>query len=389
MPNDSIIFSIFLIFTGASLLATLALYLRQAMLIAYLALGAILGPWGVALVTEAALIQDMARIGIIFLLFLLGLNLAPNKLLRLIRETTLVTLFSALIFAGFAAGVAALFGFVGNDLLLIGLSASFSSTIIGLKLLPTTVLHHRHTGEVIVSVLLLQDLLAIVAMLVLRGAGSSGIPTLQILLHAVALPVLLLVAWLGQRYVLLPLMRRFDRLEEYLFLLTIGWCLGLSQLAHALGLSNEIGAFAAGVALANSPIAPHIAERLKPLRDFFLVMFFFAIGAGFDLSAASQVWLPAGLLGGGLLLLKPLVFRFLLVKQSESERLGWETGVRLGQMSEFSLLIVFVAAQHHLMSLSASFLVQFATIITFIVSTYWIVLHYPTPIALKDELRRD
>ena len=383
------LFSLFLIFCGAAVLATVALYLRQAMLIAYLAVGAILGPWGLALVTDADLIQDIARIGIIFLLFLLGLNLSPRKLFHLLRETTLVTLFSALIFASVAGLIAWGYGFGGGDILLIGVAASFSSTIIGLKLLPTTVLHHRHTGEVIISVLLLQDLIAIVALLVVHGLQGEQSPFLDIALLLLALPALGVVAWFGQRYVLLKLFLRFDRIQEYIFLLTIGWCLGLAQLAETIGLSYEIGAFTAGVALAASPIALHIAESLKPLRDFFLVMFFFGLGAGFDLAAAWQVVIPAVLIGFSLLLIKPVVFRFLLVKQAESNKLAWETGIRLGQLSEFSLLIVFVARQNGIISDPAFYAVQLATILSFIVSAYWIVIRYPTPIALHDRLRRD
>ncbi len=383
------IFSLFLIFSGAAVLATVALYLRQAMLVAYLALGAILGPWGLALVTDAELIRDIARVGIIFLLFLLGLNLSPQKLLRLLRETTLVTLVSALIFALVAALIAWGYGFGGGDVLLVGLAASFSSTIIGLKLLPTTVLHHRHTGEVIISVLLLQDLIAIIALLVVHGLRGGQPPMLGIALLFMALPALGAVAWFGQRWLLLKLFRKFDRIQEYIFLLAIGWCLGLAQLAQTLGLSYEIGAFTAGVAIATSPIALHIAESLKPLRDFFLILFFFGLGAGFDLAAAWQVVIPAALIAGVLLVIKPVVFRFLLVRHAESNKLAWETGVRLGQLSEFSLLIVFVARQNGVISDPAFYAVQLATLLSFIISAYWIVLRYPTPIALSERLRRD
>ena len=389
MHSESILFSIFLIFSGAALLATVALYLRQAMLVAYLALGAMLGPWGFALVTDAKLIQDIARIGIIFLLFLLGLNLSPLKLFQLIRETTLVTLFCTLAFGSVAGAVAWGFGLGLSDIIIVGVSASFSSTIIGLKLLPTTVLHHRHTGEVIISVLLLQDLIAIIAMLVIQGYGHGELPLSDIALLFLALPVLGVTVWLGHRYVILKLFLKFDRIQEYIFLLTIGWCLGVAQLAEVMGLSYEIGAFSAGVAIASSPIALHIAESFKPLRDFFLVMFFFGLGAGFDISAAYHVIIPATLIAVILLIIKPVVFRFLLVKQAESNKLAWETGVRLGQLSEFSLLVVFVAEQNGLITLETFYMVQLATIITFIVSAYWIVARYPTPIALKDSLRRD
>ncbi len=389
MHSESILFSIFLIFGGAALLATVALYLRQAMLVAYLAIGAILGPWGLGLVADADLISDIARIGIIFLLFLLGLNLSPQKLFNLLRETTLVTVFCTLIFGGIGSGIALAFGFAPVDSLVIGICASFSSTIVGLKLLPTTVLHHRHIGEVIISVLLLQDLIAIIAMLVIQGYGGSGEAlATNILKGFIALPILGLIAWGGHRFVIFKLFQKFDRIEEYVFLISIGWCLSLAQLAEFLGLSYEIGAFAAGVAIATSPMALHISVSLKPLRDFFLVLFFFALGAGFDMVAATDIILPAILIAAVLLIIKPIVFRYLLVSQAETNPLAWETGVRLGQLSEFSLLIVFAARQNQMITPETFYVVQLATILSFIISVYWIVAKYPTPIAINDKLRR-
>ncbi len=379
----------FLIFGGAALLATVALYLRQAMLVAYLAIGAILGPWGLGLVSDADLISDIAHIGIIFLLFLLGLNLSPQKLFELFRETTLVTVFCTLVFGGIAGSIALAFGYSIVDALIIGICSSFSSTIVGLKLLPTTVLHHRHIGEVIISVLLLQDMIAIVAMLVIQGYGGSGEAlAFDIIKGFIALPVLGLVAWAGHRFIIFKLFEKFGRIQEYIFLISIGWCLSLAQLAVFAGLSYEIGAFVAGVAIATSPMALHISESLKPLRDFFLVLFFFALGAGFDMVAATGVILPAILIAATLLIIKPIVFRFLLVSQAESNKLAWETGVRLGQLSEFSLLIVFVARQNQIITPETFYIVQLATIITFIISVYWIVAKYPTPISVNDKLRR-
>ena len=165
--------------------------------------------------------------------------------------------------------------------------------------------------------------------------------------------------------------------------------MGESTILYSIFLIFTGGAFIAGVSLATNPVSRFIAESLKPLRDFFLVMFFFGLGAGFDISAATSVIIPAVLIAATLLIIKPVVYRYLLVRQSETNKLAWETGVRLGQLSEFSLLVVFVARQNELITLDAFNLVQLATIITFIVSAYWIVAKYPTPIALSDSLRRD
>lgn len=383
------IHSLFLIFVGAAVFGTLALVARQSLIIGYIVLGMVLGPWGLKWVTDTDLIQDISNIGIIFLLFLLGLNLSPRKLLVLLRQTMIVTLLTSAVFASVGWAFATLAGFNTVNAIIIGVACMFSSTIIGLKLLPTTVLHHRHTGEVIISVLLLQDIIAIVVLIAFQAASSELNTMVELAKLVVMLPLLLLFAWALKRWVLLKLLSKYDRIQEYVFLLALAWCLGIAHLAHAIGFSHETGAFIAGITVATSPIALFIAESLKPLRDFFLVMFFFALGAGLNLSALDQIWLPAILLGGAMLVVKPVIFRFALHRVSETSKLGWETGFRLGQMSEFSLLIVFVALQSALIEPAAVYFVQLATLVTFIGSSYSIVLRYPTPVAVSEKLRRD
>ncbi len=383
------IYSLFLIFVGAAIFATLALLARQSLIIGYIILGIVLGPSGAAWITDTDLIQDISNIGIIFLLFLLGLNLSPRKLIELLRQTLIVTLLTSAVFASIGWAFATLAGFNTVNAIVVGVACMFSSTIIGLKLLPTTVLHHRHTGEVIVSVLLLQDMIAIVVLLAFQALSSEQQMALELAKLVVLLPAMIALAFALERWVLLKLFFKYDRIQEYVFLLALAWCLGIAQLAHSIGFSYETGAFIAGISVATSPIAMFIAESLKPLRDFFLVLFFFALGAGLKLSALSQIWLPAVLLGAAMLLVKPIVFRFALHRVSETNKLGWETGFRLGQMSEFSLLIVFVALQSAIIDSATVYFVQLATLVTFIGSSYSIVLRYPTPVAVSERLRRD
>jgi Kef-type K+ transport system membrane component KefB len=387
--NDPVVFSIFLIFSGAALLATLALYVRQSLIVAYIALGLLLGPAGLGWVGDVELLRDISQIGIVFLLFLLGLNLLPQKLLQLFREAVWVTLGVSLAcaFVGFA--VASLAGLAPGESLLVGVAVSFSSTILGVKLLPTTVLHHQRIGGIIVSVLLLEDLIAIAVLLSLHGAAQGDVTVMAFVRLVAGLVGVLVAAFVLERVLLRRLFMRFDRIHEYVFLVTLGWCLGVAAFAHGVGLSYEIGAFIAGVALASGPIALYIAESLKPLRDFFLVLFFFALGAGFNLSQLPSVWLPALALAALLLVFKPFARRALLTWQGEKPSAAWEVGVRLGQISEFALLIVALAAQGGLMSSRAAQLVQLATLITFVASSYYIVARFHSPLALTDKLRRD
>ncbi len=387
--GDPIIFALFLIFTGAAVMATLALYARQALLVSYIVLGILFGPSVFGLVADAELVKEVAHIGIIFLLFLLGINLPPQRLVKLLRETTWITGISSFLFfcIGALAGLA--MGFSLIECLVVGAALMFSSTILGLKLLPTTVLHHQRTGDLIISILLLQDLIAIVILLVLQAQSQVNLPWMNVGLLFLSLPGLVAFAYLFERYVLVRVLRRFDKIHEYMFLVAIGWCLGLAQLASMLGLSYEIGAFIAGVAMASSPISMFIAESLKPLRDFFLVMFFFALGAGFDLHILMDVLLPAVIVAVLVLGLKPLVFKVLFQRSGEDEARSGEIGVRLGQISEFSLLIAMLAFDLNVIGDRAAHLIEVAALLTFIASSYLVVMRYPTPIAVSDRLRRD
>lgn len=389
MPDNTIVYSIFLIFTGAAIFATLALFARQALIVGYIILGIIFGPWGFALIDDASLISDISHIGIIFLLYLLGLDLLPQQLMQMLGKALKVTFISSIIFACFGYLTGFIFGYSAAESILIAAVTMFSSTIIGLKLLPTTILHHKHTGQVIISILLIQDLIAIIILLLLQGYGKGGNLAMDIVFQLLALPVLIGITWLIQRYVLIKLIIKYDQIHEYIFLLAIAWCLGIAELAILLGLSHEIGAFVAGVSLASSPIALFITERLKPLRDFFLIIFFFSLGAGFNISLLGELIAPALLLASLTVVVKPKVFAFLLKKEGEKKHISREVGFRLGQISEFSLLIAVLAVQSKFIGEATSNMIQLTTLITFIISSFIIVRSYPTPMAVTDKLRRD
>lgn len=379
----------FLIFTGTAVLSTVALYTRQSLLVAYIVLGAILGPWGLKLVSNSDVIKQAGDFGIIFLLFLLGLHLHPQNLFHSLRKMSLLTLFSSIIFFSCGFITSYLFGYSVTQSAVIGVASMFSSTIIGIKLLPTTVLHHQHRGELLISILLLQDIIAIAVMLAFQILADKQAGFNQLGWIVSAFPVLLFVAYIFQRYVLGPLLQRFDKIHEYIFILSVGWCLCMSQIGQYFGLSDEIGAFIAGVALATSPIAFYIAESLKPLRDFFLVIFFFSVGASFNFDYFTTVIVPALFLSTLLLILKPAVFQWLLFRSGEVKSVSKELGVRLGQMSEFSLLVIYLGLQTHVLPATTAYMVEAAIIITFIVSCYWTVMWYPTPLATTDKMRRD
>ncbi|MCK5002853.1 MAG: cation:proton antiporter [Gammaproteobacteria bacterium] len=385
---SNIIYELVVIFAGATVFATLFLYLKQPVMLAYIVFGMIAGPWGLGVIKHAEHIEQLSHLGIILLLFLIGLNLQPERLLKLFSKTALFTLITSALFMLLTAAMAKLFGYGMRESLIIGAAMMFSSTIVGLKLIPTTTLHHRHRGEMMTSVLLLQDVIAIVLILMLSSGAEENVQ-LTALFLLVKLIVMVLVSFFSVRYVVNALFQRFDIIAEYVFLLSLGWGLLGAGVANYIGLSYEMGAFIAGVTFASSPVAQVVAENLKPLRDFFLILFFFAIGANINLLMAGRVLLDASIIAVALVLLKPLIFHYGFQWIGEPEHTSLELGSRLGQASEFSILVALTALSGGFISEQGSYLIQTVVVMTFILSTYWVVYKYPTPISSRATHRKD
>ncbi|MHC4626134.1 MAG: cation:proton antiporter domain-containing protein [Planctomycetota bacterium] len=383
---DNIILELALIFAGASILATIFLYLKQPIILAYIFLGMLVGPWGIGLFEDSSHIEHISHLGIILLMFLIGLNLHPQKLSKLLKRTALITMATCLVFALPTMLTARLFQFSWSESLIVGLSLMFSSTVVCVKLVPVASLHHKHIGEIMISILLLQDIIAVGLILFLYGSGATNIYVEGLLLLLKTI-VFTAVSYLLVRYAILALFRRFDKIQDYIFLMSLGWCLLCAEVAGLIGLSYEIGAFIAGIMLAISPIALYVSEGLKPVREFFLILFFFSIGAQFDFLVTKQVILPGVILAGLVLLMKPYVFNAAFRLAGESASLAKELGIRLGQSSEFSLLVAYGAFNAGRIEARTSYLIQLAAISTFIISTYLVVYKYPTPISANKPIR--
>jgi len=388
MGLESIIFELSVIVVGSAVLGTLFLYAKQPVIIAYIAIGIIVGPSGLALIKRTGHIEQISHIGVILLLFLIGLNMQPKKLVKLFKKTSILTFSTAAIFMTVFFLFAQLIGFGMYSSLVFGAAMMFSSTVVGLKLIPTTTLHHKRTGELMTSILLLQDVLAILVILFITGEKSDSIlMTFGILTAKFAL--LCLLSFVGVRFIMTPLLTKFDVVQEYTFLATLAWCLLWAEVAYIMGLSYEMGAFLAGISIASCQVAIVIAEHLKPLREFFLILFFFAIGSKLDLDIAPMLLIAAIAFGGLLVPFKAMIFRIAFRKSAESTGLQRELSVRLAQSSEFSLLVAFSALSMGILSAEEAMVIEIATIVTFSISTYWVVLKYPTPIAGIPALLKD
>jgi glutathione-regulated potassium-efflux system ancillary protein KefC len=387
MEAESFMLDIGIIVACAAALSWLAMLARQPIIIAYLLCGIIVGPWGLGFVEDVHFVDAISRIGVTLLLFLAGIVLRPRRLIELFRKTALVTLGSCVSFFLIALLFAWAWDFSAGDGLFIALALMFSSTILVVKLLPTTTLHQRHMGAFCISILILQDLIAIGILWFMRASGYHSASRVIIL---VLRGIMLIAAALAfEQFVLRRIMRHVERFHETLYLLSLGWCLGMAMLSNAIGFSHEVGAFIAGVALARSPIALFVSEGLKFFRDFFLVLFFFVLGARLDLFVVRKMVLPAILLGSIFVATKPLIFNALFRAAGEQKGFSRQAAIRLGQTSEFSLIIAVFAVEARLISAMASQLIQLTTIVTMIVSCYWVVFVFPTPLGVSEGLKQD
>ncbi|MFZ4397133.1 MAG: cation:proton antiporter [Kiritimatiellia bacterium] len=394
---DTLLIAISAVVVGSSVLAWLACQGRQPVILGYFVCGLLLGPFskpffsvvGVPDVTHAVgAMDEISRLGVMLLLFLAGLVLHVDRLQTFFRTAVVVTLTKcALCWAVMFAFLIA-WRFEARDSLIAAVALTFSSTILVVKLLPTTTLHQKRMGSICIAVLIAEDLLAVVALLFMGAAPQSGLWELLLGLP-LRLVLLVAIAGAGEQFVLRRMMRRADTYAEVLMMLCLGWCVGIALLAQCMGLPYEIGAFVAGVSIARGKIALVFSEQLKPLRDFFLMFFFFVLGAGFELSALRSIWIPAVLATVVIAGMRPFLLAWLFQRRGEERAFALETGFRMGQASEFALIIAVVATQRHYLSPEVAQFVKLATVLSMLVSSYLVVLRYPTPIGVQPGLQRD
>lgn len=386
---EHFIFDLSMVLFGSAILSYLAVISRQPIVIAYILCGVLLGPWGFGWVKHIEFIETISHLGITLLLFLAGLCLHPQKFAHLLRKTSLITL--TICFLSFL--LAFLFGLICRfnlfDSVCIGLALMFSSTILAVKLLPTTELHQKRIGAICISVLIMEDLIAIAVLAFIRGLDASPGGIIDFLFLIIKLSVFIGLLALFEHYILRTILKRVEHLHEMIFILGLAWCFGVASISNSMGLFYETGAFIAGVIMARHPIALFISGNLKPLRDFFLVLFFFTLGAKLDLFVMKIILLPSIILAAIFMFFKPLAFKHLFIWAGETAPFSKEIGVRLGQLSEFSLLIALLALELNHISHEAAQLIQLTTILTFIASSYMVVFQYPTPIGTSKKLTRD
>ncbi|WP_037337766.1 cation:proton antiporter [Saccharospirillum impatiens] len=364
--------------TLAALLGLVGQWLRQPMIVTFIAVGIIAGPSVLGLVEDAGYIALLAELGIAILLFLVGLKL-DLALIRTLGPVALATglgqvAFTAII--GFGLGL--LLGLGPVVSVYVAIALTFSSTIIIVKLLSdkreTDSLH----GRIAIGFLIVQDVVVVLAMIGLSAIGvgggdgaseSTGSRLLGIFIGAV---IMLGLVALFVRYLADPLMRRVANSSELLLVFAIALATLLAALGHVLGFSMELGGLLAGVALASTPYREAIVSRLSSLRDFLLLFFFIALGSQLDLGLLGEQVAPALVLSVFVLIGNPLIVMVIMGYMGYTKRTGFLAGLTVAQISEFSLIFVAMGMSLNHVDASALGLVTLVGLITIVLSVYMI-----------------
>lgn len=330
---------------GAAAVLALARRLRLPPLLSYLAAGLLLGPvTGLLVVTES--VDLLSHLGVALLLFLVGLELSVERI-REVGGTSLAVgggQMAATLVGG--AAVSVLFGFSPGESLLLGLAVTFSSTVVVIKLLDRAGDLEERYGRISVGVLLVQDVVVAVALTVVAGlgAGDGGSTAVGLGTAVLGLAGLVAAAAAAVRWGFGDLLDWLSPSREAVFIAVLAWCLGFILAAETVHLSVELGAFVAGVAVAQLPQAGDLHTRVRPLVDFLLAVFFVTLGAGMDLGAVGRSAGAVFALSAFVIVGKPLVVGVLLGLAGEPPSTGLRAGLTLGQISEFSFVLVGGAA---------------------------------------------
>ena len=347
--------------------------LKQPLIIGYIISGIILGPFFLGILPEVETIKVFSQFGIAFLLFIVGLHLSP-KVIKEVGRISLITGIGQILFTAIIGYfISVLLGFSILTSFYIALALTFSSTIIILKLLSDKGDLDNLYGKISIGFLLVQDFVAIIA-LVIISSFSTGEDFLSTIGFTLLKGTFLVSVLIPVSIFILPKFQKFfAKSQEFLFVFSIAWGLGLASLFYFAGLSIEVGALIAGVLLSISPYNLEISSRLKPLRDFFIISFFLLLGAQMAVNNVSQMILPAVLFSLLILIGNPLIVMILMGMEGYTKKTSFFAGLNVAQIGEFSLILVALGVKIGHVSNEILSLITITSLITIGVCTYMMI----------------
>lgn len=384
-------FEIAAILSLATLLSMVGQKLRQPLIIMFLATGILAGPAVLGIIASHEQIALLANMGIALLLFIVGLKLDLH-LIRTTGPVALATGVGQILFTSAIGLVLALWlGLPWLHAAYVAVALTFSSTIIIVKLLSDKKEIDSLHGQIAVGFLIVQDIAAILALVILttfgsRMAGDVSVLESSLLIFVKGVGMLVLVALL-MRYVLPALLQRLAQSQELLILFAIAWAVLLGAGGEMLGFSKEVGAFLAGISLASTSFRDAIGARLTTLRDFLLLFFFIDLGARLDWSTVGAQVGPAVLFSGFVLVGNPIIVLIIMGFMGYRRRTGFLAGLTVAQISEFSLIVAALGLSLGHISPEVMGLITLVGVLTIFASTYMILYSGPLYRLLSGPLK--
>jgi Kef-type K+ transport system membrane component KefB len=369
MLND-VFTQLSLVIVVAGAVSILMRLLKQPLIMGYIITGILVGPTFLHLIHEKDAFETFSEIGIALLLFIIGLELSVAAIRRLGKPVfiTAVALLGIMVSIGYLIGTA--MHFTTTEAVLTGFALFYSSTIIIAKVLSDKKQLTRLNGQLAIGVILIDDIIATFALLYVTTNTGGGLDLLDIsFLVLKGVMTAAVLALLGTK--VLPKFTKFiASSQELLFIFALAWGFGIASLVNAIGFSVEVGALFAGVTLAHLPYVHQIGAKLKPLRDFFIILFFISLGESLELANLTSAIVPALILSAVTLIIKPLVVMTSLGLLRYTKRTSFMTSINLSQISEFSIILIVLAHSAGMVSAQLSAIITLVAIITIATSTY-------------------
>ncbi|MFH1786190.1 MAG: cation:proton antiporter [archaeon] len=368
--NPTFIVDLGVLFIAATVLAYIASAFRQPLIPAYIIAGIIIGPIGLGLISNPQDIGTLAELGIAFLLFITGMEIEPRLLKNMGAFTAIGGLLQGAVtfVMGFAIGTFYNFGYLPS--IYLGLIATFSSTMVVVKLLSDKNELSTLHGRIMVGFLLMEDVMAVLALSLLGSLGNLDVAHIGFaLIKGLGL---ISMAIVSAKYVLPTIFRFAAKSQELLFLTAVAMMLFFSWLSMNLGFSIAIGGFVAGLGLAAFPYNLEIIGRVRSLRDFFATMFFVALGLQFQLTGLEGMLMPAVLLILSVIVIGPLARMILCDVYGYEIRTSFLVAGGMAQVSEFGLIIAMFGYSMGHIGLPVFTLTTIVALVTITMTSYFL-----------------
>jgi Kef-type K+ transport system membrane component KefB len=368
MIQDIILWDLGLIIVSATLLAHITRILKQPLIPAYVFAGILIGPLGLRLITNHDVIRSLSELGIAFLLFIVGLELDLRRLRDVGKAASSVALATGLIVFSTGTLVAVLIGFTGIEIVYIGLAITFSSTMVVIKILSDKNELETLHGRIILGILLMQDVMAILALSVLTTLDDFTPITIA---HSVTWGIgLFSIAIVVSKYVIPTIFKAISAAHELMFLTALSFFFLFAKMSDIAGFSVAIGAFIAGVSIATFPYNLEIVGKVRSLRDFFAIIFFVSLGMEIWISTIGAIIVPALTFLLFVVLFKPLVMMVMTSFMGYGRRASFLTGISLLQISEFSLILAMQGLLMDHISTELFSIIAFIAVVSITLTSY-------------------